>query len=135
MFAFLQSEREHLKCYNPPPRNPPYDKPTQYAPSLLMHDANQEEEEQMSFVMTDPSVSLPIGALMLNSMPSFPNLLCLIHVWSDGVLLKDRRCLEASTSSSHHVSVVVSHALNLWGQESLIGKSPGLQLWASWLYR
>jgi len=94
-----------------------------------MHDAHQEEEEQMSFVMTDPSVSLPIGALILNSMCTFPNLLCLIHVWSNGVLLKDRGSLEASTSSSYHVSVVVSHALNLWGQESLIGKSPGLQLW------
>jgi len=74
MTAFLQSEMKYLKHHNPPPRNPPYDDSIQYAPSPLIHHADQGEEEQMTFVLTDPSVSLLIGALMLNSMPSFPNL-------------------------------------------------------------
>jgi len=74
MTAFLQSEIEYLKQHNPQPRNPPYDDPIQYESSPLMQHADQGEEQQMTFVMTDPSVSLLIGALMLNSMPSFPNL-------------------------------------------------------------
>ena len=62
MTAFLQRERVCLKQHNPPSRNPPYDDPIQYESSPLMQHADQREKEQMTFVLTDPSVSLLIGA-------------------------------------------------------------------------